>query len=53
VSKVSLNKYRKLGLLIPKKIGGRVLYAYDEVVQAIQENRFDNIKVHLKSNKYK
>jgi hypothetical protein len=40
VSLVSLNKYRRLGILLPQKIGGRVLYDYDQVIQAIDEKKF-------------
>jgi hypothetical protein len=40
VSLVSLNKYRRLGILLPQKIGGRVLYDYDQVIQAIEEKKF-------------
>lgn len=38
VSMVSLNKYRRLGILLPRKIGGRVLYDYDQVIRAMDEN---------------
>ena len=40
VSTVSLNKYRRLGILSPQKIGGRVLYDYDQVILAIDEKKF-------------
>jgi hypothetical protein len=40
VSLVSLNKYRRLGILLSQKIGGRVLYDYDQVIQAIEEKKF-------------
>jgi hypothetical protein len=40
VTTVTLRKYKKLLLLSPTKIGGRVLYEYDTVIHAINDNRF-------------
>ena len=40
VSKVTLAKYQRLGILVPKKIGGRVLYDYDNIIECIKSKQF-------------
>lgn len=44
VSTVTLNKYKRYKLLLPKKIGGRVIYLEEDVIAAINDGRLNRFK---------